>query len=518
MSAPRDQLAVECLGLEKVFSDFWGRPRVRALHPLTLELPRGEILGLLGPNGAGKSTTIKLLLGLLHPTRGMARLLGGSPRDPAVRARVGYLPEETRLFRFLSPRETLDLFGRLHGLTRPERRRRADELLRMVGLERNADRPVGEFSKGMARRIGLAVALTGDPDLLILDEPTSGLDPLGTRDMKDLVLELRQRGRTVLLSSHLLDDVEDVADRVAILYGGKLVRLGRTHELLARRERVRLELPAPAGIEPEALRASVQAALPGLGPVEVTTPADRLEALFRRVVAEEAQGETWGARAGGPIAAFLGGGAKAAATPVGAPVTAPQPAAAGAPAPSAPPAPSQPAQPIQPQPIQPQPIQPQPVRPQPIQPSVAASPPAPASSPEAPRDSKTAASPRDSETAASPRVEPVAAPEPVPIGPSPHSAAVLAALRARGTRSAPPAPEPLAGSTPGSGSPASADPRSERARSLLAALTGQTPPGAQPAAGEPARPAAAPAPASAPPEVPAAAREVLSRLLPGKGS
>ncbi len=328
---------VECVGVEKVFADFWGRPRVRALHPLTLDVQPGEVLALLGPNGAGKSTTIKLLLGLLRPTRGQVRLFGGSPSSPAARARVGYLPEETRLFRHLDATETLDLFGRLNGVAGAERRRRAQQLIQMVGLEHAASgRSVGEFSKGMARRIGLAVALSGDPDLVILDEPTSGLDPLGTREIKDLILELRRRGRTVILSSHLLDDVEDVADRIAILYGGKLRRLGRTDELLARGDRVRIELDRPGDLDPERLVDDVRAVVPSAGRVEVTTPRDRLESLFRRVVEEAQSGreETAGARQGGPVAAFLSEGRpEVAPAPVPAPATAPTPAPTLAPVP-----------------------------------------------------------------------------------------------------------------------------------------------------------------------------------------
>ena len=473
----KGDLAVECVGLEKTFSDFWGRPRVRALHPLGLELPRGEILGLLGPNGAGKSTTIKLLLGLLFPTRGYVRLLGGSPRDPQVRARVGYLPEETRLFRFLSPRETLDLFGRLHGLPRAERRRRAEELLRMVGLERNADRPVGEFSKGMARRIGLAVALTGDPDLVILDEPTSGLDPLGTRDIKDLVLELRRRGRTVLLSSHLLDDVEDVADRVAILYGGRLVRLGRTGDLLERRERVRLEMPAPAALDPESLRAQVESALPGLGPVEVTTPSDRLESLFRRVVAESAQGDTWGAKAGGPIAGFLLGGEKPLAAP----------GAAGSPDVGA--------------------------REAAVSPDVGAR--EAAVSPDVGARLRARSSPDEvgspdvgarssARSSDAPRVESIA---PVPVAPPAPAvpakgAAILAGLRARAEEARAPEPEPVRPAAP-------LPEASPRARDVLDALTGKKKTEASSTRSGEA--GAAPAPAPAP--VPAAAKNVLDKLV-----
>lgn len=305
--APRGEPVVELTAVEKVYRDFWGRAKVRALAPLTLTLERGEILALLGPNGAGKSTTIKLILGLLFPTRGRIRVLGGSARDPAQRARLGYLPEETRLHPFLTPRETLDLFGRIHGLDRAERRRRIEQLVTMVGLTHNADRPVGEFSKGMARRIGLAVALVHDPDLLILDEPTSGLDPLGTRDIKDLIQRLKARGRSVLLSSHLLDDVEDVADRIAILYGGELRQVGTTHELLARSGRIRLELSGE-GRDPLQTAQAVADAL-GAEEVEASVPSDRLESLFRRVVeeAEAADAQTAGARRGGGLATFLGG-------------------------------------------------------------------------------------------------------------------------------------------------------------------------------------------------------------------
>ncbi|RMG18585.1 MAG: ATP-binding cassette domain-containing protein [Planctomycetota bacterium] len=310
-AAPRtdDAPVVELLAVEKRYRDFWGRTRVRALHPLTLSLDRGEIFGLLGPNGAGKSTTIKLVLGLLFPSGGRVRVFGSSPRRPEARARLGYLPEETRLYPFLTPRETLDAFGRLHGLERIERRRRCEQLLAMVGLSASADRPVGEFSKGMARRIGLAVALVGDPDLLVLDEPTSGLDPLGTREIKNLLEELRARGRTVLLSSHLLDDVEDLADRVAILYGGRLQRMGRTADLLARHDRLRVELSPPEGLAPAAVREAVRRALPGVRDLELSVPTDRLESLFRRVVegAEAQRSESAGARLGGPIAGFLVG-------------------------------------------------------------------------------------------------------------------------------------------------------------------------------------------------------------------
>ena len=213
---------VEASGLTKVFRDFWRRPRVRAVDSIAFEIRRGEIFGLLGPNGSGKSTTIKMILGLLHKTSGRLSVFGRAPDDVAVKKHIGFLPEESYLYRFLDARETLDYYGKLFGLEASVRKRRTDELLQMVGLERVAHRPIGEYSKGMMRRIGIAQALVNDPEFLILDEPTSGLDPLGTRQVKDLLLDLKSRGKTILLSSHLLADVEDVCDRMVILYGGKV--------------------------------------------------------------------------------------------------------------------------------------------------------------------------------------------------------------------------------------------------------------------------------------------------------
>ena len=173
---------------------------------------------MLGPNGSGKSTTIKMLLGLLYPTRGHIEVFGHSPRHVATKSRIGYLPEESYLYRYLNSQETLDFFGNLFNLNSVERRKRADQLIEMVGLNNARNRQVGEFSKGMQRRIGLAQALINDPDLVILDEPTAGLDPIGCREIKDLIVALAKRGKTVILSSHLLSDVEDVCDRVVICY------------------------------------------------------------------------------------------------------------------------------------------------------------------------------------------------------------------------------------------------------------------------------------------------------------
>ena len=183
-----------------------------AVDKLDLEIYPGEIFGLLGPNGSGKTTTIKMLLGLLYPSSGAARVFGHPPTDTMIKSRIGFMPEESYLYRYLNARETLDYYGRLFKLDSHERRRRTEQLIEMVGLKRAADRPVGTYSKGMARRIGLAQSLINDPDLLILDEPTTGLDPVGTRQIKDVIKTLGGRGKTVILCSHLLADVEDVCD------------------------------------------------------------------------------------------------------------------------------------------------------------------------------------------------------------------------------------------------------------------------------------------------------------------
>jgi len=242
---------VEIENLTKVFRDFWHRPKVRAVDGLQMEIRPGEILGMLGPNGSGKTTTIKILLGLLFPSNGSVRVLGKSPRDIDTKDRIGYLPEESALYNYLTARETLHFYARLFGLSAPERRERIDQLLGMVGLTHAADRPVGEFSKGMTRRIGLAQALINDPELLILDEPTAGLDPIGCRQVKDLMLALSARGKTIVLSSHLLADVEDVCDRIVILYNGRIRAQGSVNQLLEKHDRTRITAPV---LPPETMR------------------------------------------------------------------------------------------------------------------------------------------------------------------------------------------------------------------------------------------------------------------------
>jgi len=229
-------IVVETRNLTKIYRDFWGRQKVHALKALDLEIRRGEIFGLLGPNGSGKTTTIKLLLGLLFPTSGEALIFGREATEVTKNERIGYLPEETYLYRFLNAVETLDFYGRLFNMRTALRRQRIADLIDMVGLNWAKKRQLKEYSKGMARRIGLAQALINDPELIMLDEPTTGLDPIGTREMKDLILKLRDQGKTVVMCSHLLADVQDVCDRVGILYQGELKELGRVESLLKVRD------------------------------------------------------------------------------------------------------------------------------------------------------------------------------------------------------------------------------------------------------------------------------------------
>jgi len=223
---------IETRALSKVYRDFWGRQKVRALKALDLEIQQGEVFGLLGPNGSGKTTTIKLLLGLLFPTEGQALVFGKDATDVSKNERIGYLPEESYLYRFLNAEETLEFYGRLFDIPHDELEKRINELIRVVGLERARKRQLKEYSKGMARRIGLAQALINKPDLILLDEPTSGLDPIGTREMKDMILRLKDEGKTIVMCSHLLADVQDVCDRIAILHQGELKELGRVDTLL----------------------------------------------------------------------------------------------------------------------------------------------------------------------------------------------------------------------------------------------------------------------------------------------
>jgi ABC-2 type transport system ATP-binding protein len=295
-------------GLTKVFKDFWGRPKARAVDAVDFEVRRGEVFGLLGPNGSGKSTTVKLILGLLYPTKGRIEVFGHSPRHVATKSRIGYLPEESYLYRYLDSRETLDFFGNLFRLPKNDRSNRAEQLLEMVGLSQVRMRAVGEFSKGMQRRIGLAQALINDPDLVILDEPTSGLDPIGCREVKDLILALARRGKTVILSSHLLSDVEDVCDRVVIYYGGKIQAMGTLKELLATPDAIRITTPTLARGTMERVLEIIRKDV-AEDRVQIDTPTQNLESYFLSVVnnARQAATETSGATSGAKVAAYLRG-------------------------------------------------------------------------------------------------------------------------------------------------------------------------------------------------------------------
>jgi len=304
-SAASGEVVVSVRGLTKVFKDFWNRPKARAVDNVDFEVRRGEVFGLLGPNGSGKSTTVKLLLGLLYPTKGHIEVFGHSPRHVATKARIGYLPEESYLYRYLNSRETLDFFGNLFQLSKSERDSRSEQLLDMVGLGQTRTRAIGEFSKGMQRRIGLAQALINDPDLVILDEPTAGLDPIGCREVKDLIVALARRGKTVILSSHLLSDVEDVCDRVVIYYGGKIQAAGPLKELLAKPDSLRITTPVLPRATLERVLATIrQDAI--TGEVRVDNPTQNLESYFLDVVQKaRAAQETSGAQSGARVAPYL---------------------------------------------------------------------------------------------------------------------------------------------------------------------------------------------------------------------
>jgi ABC-2 type transport system ATP-binding protein len=310
-TAASNETVVRVSGLTKVFRDFWGRPKARAVDNVSFDVRRGEVFGLLGPNGSGKSTTVKMLLGLLYPTKGVIDVFGQSPRHVATKSRIGYLPEESYLYRYLDSRETLDFFGNLFQLPGDQRRDRTEQLLDMVGLKNVQRRVVGEFSKGMQRRIGLAQALINDPDLVILDEPTAGLDPIGCREVKDLILALARRGRTVILSSHLLADVEDVCDRVVIYYGGRIQAMGSLGELLTERDSVRITTPVLPRATLERVLDILRAETPP-DSVHVDSPTQNLERYFLGVVqrARAAETHTSGATSGGHVADYLKGSAE----------------------------------------------------------------------------------------------------------------------------------------------------------------------------------------------------------------
>lgn len=281
--AQDQEVVIRTQNLQKVYRDFWGRQKVRALKSLDLEIHRGEIFGLLGPNGSGKTTTIKLTLGLLFPTQGDVRVFDRPATDVAKNERIGYLPEESYLYRFLNAEETLHFYARLFNMSAEVRRQRVEDLIKLVGLGWARRRQLKEYSKGMQRRIGLAQSLINDPELIILDEPTTGLDPIGVREMKDLIKKLRdEHGKTVLMCSHLLPNVQDVCDRIAILHQGELKELGRVEDLLKVADVTEIRasgLTDEAKAEIEAIIQQHQGKLLSMG-----NPTTTLEELFLEIV------------------------------------------------------------------------------------------------------------------------------------------------------------------------------------------------------------------------------------------
>jgi ABC-2 type transport system ATP-binding protein len=278
------EVIIEIRNLTKVYCDFWGRPKVQALNALDLKINRGEIFGLLGPNGSGKTTTIKLLLGLLFPTKGDALIFNEPTTNVAKNERIGYLPEESYLYKFLNASETLHFYGRLFKIDSAERTKRVNRLIDLVGLSAAKHRQLREYSKGMQRRIGLAQALINNPELILLDEPTSGLDPIGTSEIKKLILDLREQGKTIVLSGHLLADMQDICDRIAILHKGELKEVGKVSDLLTVQDVTQIktrDLPDAALREIQDVIARHGGEL-----LAVDHPTTTLEELFLRIVRE----------------------------------------------------------------------------------------------------------------------------------------------------------------------------------------------------------------------------------------
>jgi ABC-2 type transport system ATP-binding protein len=275
---------IETRNLTKVYRDFWGRPKVQALKALDLQVHKGEIFGLLGPNGSGKTTTIKLLLGLLFPTEGDALIFNEPTTNVAKNERIGYLPEESYLYKFLNAEETLHFYGRLFKLSKAERTKRVGRLIDMVGLNAAKHRQLREYSKGMQRRIGLAQALINNPELILLDEPTSGLDPIGTAEIKELIRDLKTQGKTVVLSGHLLADMQDICDRIAILHRGELKELGKVSDLLTVQDVTQIKTRDLSAAAIEEIRGVIKRH--GAQLLAVDHPTTTLEELFLRIVRE----------------------------------------------------------------------------------------------------------------------------------------------------------------------------------------------------------------------------------------
>ena len=277
-----DNSAVRTEGLTKVYKDFWRRKSVSALTSLNLNIERGEIFGLLGPNGSGKTTTVKLLLGILFPTSGKSWLLGYSSVDLKVKSKIGFLPEESYLYKFLNAEEILDFYGKLFDIPKTERKSRIDKLIHDVGLNPYRKRLLSQYSKGMLRRIGLAQAIINNPDLVILDEPTSGLDPIASREIKDLIQDFKRQGKTVILCSHLLADVQNICDRIAILNKGVLQVMGNVRELLSQKDIIEFVVKNLSDNDIQAVETFIKSRSGNV--LSINHPVSTLEELFLTII------------------------------------------------------------------------------------------------------------------------------------------------------------------------------------------------------------------------------------------
>lgn len=276
-------LAVDIVELHKVYRTPWKRTGIHAVKGVTIQIGQGTIYGLIGPNGSGKSTTMKALLGLVRPSSGSCQVFGTPGDSFAARGRIGFLPENAYFYKFLTGRETLKFYGKLSGLTGREIKSRTVELLDLVGLSDAADRRLSGYSKGMLQRIGLAQALVSRPRLLVLDEPTAGVDPIGSRMIRDIILGLKEQGMTIFLCSHLLEQVEEVCDKVGIIYRGEMVAQGAVTELTAQQDKTEILLKN-ASFE---LLAQIRECIAGHPESEllaISTAKTSLESLFMEKV------------------------------------------------------------------------------------------------------------------------------------------------------------------------------------------------------------------------------------------
>ena len=275
-----DTPAVSVQNLTKVFKGTLVKGAFRAVHDLSLEVKAGEVYGLIGPNGSGKSTTMKAVLGLLKPTQGRTSIFGVPSTEVASRHSVGFLPENPYFYKHLNGRETLHFYGSLCGMSGAKLKDRAAEMLALTGLEDAATRRVGGYSKGMLQRLGLAQALIHEPRLLVLDEPTAGVDPAGSRKIRDLIIEFRARGITVLVTSHLLEQMQEVCDRVGIMAHGRMVREGRLEDLIAVENQTEMVLENASPALLAKINALVQAEGHGTKILRSGHPRTTLERLF----------------------------------------------------------------------------------------------------------------------------------------------------------------------------------------------------------------------------------------------